>query len=159
MNLVKYKLLNHHYNIILVSGEELTVTLKSFSANDDFKGFFIQARDPRTQKAIGEFLTDYSSDVAKVQPLDCHSVRRSSLTHKDPSLKNSVIAKWKAPFYLTNNTEFRFYYTVVREFNTFWTRQESQTVLYRSGVEAVAAQVAAVVGGLLFTLFLRRSQP
>jgi hypothetical protein len=52
----------------------------------------------------------------------------------------------------------RFYYTVVREFNTFWTRQESQTVLYRSGVEAVAAQAAAVVGGFLVTLFLRRTQ-
>jgi hypothetical protein len=143
---------------IVYPGEELTVTLKSFSANDDFKGFFIQARDPRTQKAIGEFLTDYSSDVAKVQPVDCHSVRRSSLTHKDPSLKNSVIAKWKAPYYLTNNTEFRFYYTVVREFNTFWVRQESQTVMFRSGAESVVAQTAAILGGLFFTLVLRRTQ-
>lgn len=143
---------------IVYPGEELTVTLKSFSANDDFKGFFIQARDPRTQKAVGEFLTDYSSDVAKVQPVDCHSVRRSSLTHKDPSLKNSVIAKWKAPYYLTNNTEFRFYYTVVREFNTFWVRQESQTVMFRSGAESVVAQTAAILGGLFFTLVLRRTQ-
>jgi hypothetical protein len=29
--------------------------------------------------------------VAKVQPVDCHSVRRSSITHKDPSLKVSVV--------------------------------------------------------------------
>lgn len=142
---------------IVYPGEELTVTLKSFSQNDDFKGFFIQARDPRTQKAVGEFLTDYSSDVAKVQPVDCHSLRRSSLTHKDPSLKNSVIAKWKAPYYLTNNTEFRFYYTVVREFNTFWVKQESQTVLYRSGSENLAAQTVAVLAGLVFTLVLRKT--
>jgi hypothetical protein len=79
------------------------------------------------------------------------------LTHKDPSLKNSVIAKWKAPYYLTNNTEFRFYYTVVREFNTFWVRQESQTVLYRSGSENLAAQTVAVLAGLVFTLVLRRT--
>ena len=118
-----------------------------------------QARDPRTQKAVGEFLTDdFGADVAKVQPVDCHSVRRSSLTHKDPSLKNSVIAKWKAPYYLTNNTEFRFYYTVVREFNTFWVRQESQTLLYRSGIDNLAAQAMTVLGGLLVTLFLYRTQ-
>jgi hypothetical protein len=80
------------------------------------------------------------------------------LTHKDPSLKNSVIAKWKAPYYLTNNTEFRFYYTVVREFNTFWVRQESQTVMFRSGAESVVAQTAAILGGLFFTLVLRRTQ-
>ena len=135
----------------------MTVTLKS-SANSEFKGFFIQARDPQTQKAIGEFLADYTSDVANFQLLDCNSIPRSSLTHKDPSLKNSVIAKWKAPFYLTNNTEFMFYYTVVQDFNTFWTQLESQTVLYQSGVEAVAAKVGAVGGGLFFTLFLCRSQ-
>lgn len=144
---------------IVFPGETLTVTLKSFGATDDFKGFFIQARDPRTQKAVGEFLTDdFGADVAKVQPVDCHSVRRSSLTHKDPSLKNSVIAKWKAPYYLTNNTEFRFYYTVVREFNTFWVRQESQTLLYRSGIDSLAAQAMTVFGGLLATLFLYRTQ-
>jgi hypothetical protein len=54
---------------------------------------------------------------------------------------------------MTNNTEFRFYYTVVREFNTFWIRQESQTVLYRSGAaEAALANVAALLAGLLLTL-------
>ena len=37
---------------IIFPGDELTITLKSFSANDDFKGFFIQARDPRTQGLI-----------------------------------------------------------------------------------------------------------
>jgi len=52
------------------------------------------ARDLRSQRAIGEFLIDYASDVAKVQALDCHYVRRSSLTHKDNTLKNSVIARF-----------------------------------------------------------------
>jgi hypothetical protein len=99
----------------------------------------LQARDPSTQKSVGEFMTD-TSDVTKAKAFDCHSTRRSSLTHNDASLKNSIIAKWKAPYTLANNTELRFYYTVVRDFNTFWVRQESQAVIYHSGAEAVAAQ-------------------
>jgi preprotein translocase subunit SecG len=47
---------------------------------------------------------------------------------------------------------------VVREFNTFWVRQESQTVMFRSGAESVVAQTAAILGGLFFTLVLRRTQ-
>jgi hypothetical protein len=44
-------------------------------------------------------MTD-GSDVAKAQSVDCHNAQRSGLTHKDSSLKNAVIAKWKAPYYL-----------------------------------------------------------
>jgi hypothetical protein len=91
------------------------------------------------QKSVGEFVTD-TSDVTKAKAFDCHSMRRSSLTHTNASLKNLVSAKWKAPYTLANNTKLRFYYTVVHEFNTFWVRQESRAVIYHSGAEAVAAQ-------------------
>jgi hypothetical protein len=57
---------------------------------------------------------------------------------------------------MTNNTEFRFYYTVVHKFNTFWIRQESQTVLYRSGAGVLAAHVAVVLAGLLLAQGVHR---
>lgn len=60
----------------------------TIKGSDNFRGFFIQARDAETNEWLGSFQT---SPNTKVIP-EC-----SSITHSDPKDKASAVFNWIAP--------------------------------------------------------------
>lgn len=50
------------------------------------------AKDEKTNKSIGEFSLD-DCEVCKARAIDCHNNKRSAVTHKDNSAKDSIILK------------------------------------------------------------------
>jgi len=77
---------------IVKGGESIQLELKGFTSKEQFAGFFIMARDVKTSKSIGEFIVD-DCDVCKAKTVDCHSNKKSAVTHKDNSPKTSVALK------------------------------------------------------------------
>jgi len=50
------------------------------------------ARDEKTNMSIGEFLVE-DCDTCKAKTVDCHSNKKSAVTHMDNSNKSSVALK------------------------------------------------------------------
>ncbi|XP_018334197.1 putative defense protein 3 [Agrilus planipennis] len=88
-------------------GTQITVTI---AGREYFKGFFIQARDARTNEWIGDWI---ETPNAKRHP-EC-----SSITHADPKLKQQATLLWQAP---KNAGSGQVYFTgtVLRDYSTFW---------------------------------------
>jgi len=56
-------------------------------------------------------------------------------------IKNVIFSvfRWKAPINYTNNTEFKFYYTIVRNYTTFWVKEASGPLVWISHATAVTS--------------------
>ncbi|XP_076226532.1 uncharacterized protein LOC116431237 isoform X1 [Nomia melanderi] len=74
-----------------------------------FKGFFIQARDPETDKWIGSWA---QTENTSTHP-EC-----SAVTHADPHVKEHATLVWNAP----PNAHGRVYFTgtILKEYGTYW---------------------------------------
>ncbi|XP_022903755.1 putative defense protein 3 [Onthophagus taurus] len=88
-------------------GQEITVTIRG---DEYFKGFFVQARDARTNEWIGEWV---ETPNVTIHP-EC-----SAITHADPKEKQQAVFLWRAP---KNKQGGRVYFTgtVLKDYNTFW---------------------------------------
>jgi hypothetical protein len=84
--------LNNFSKSVVKPGDVITIQIKGFSSNELFAGFFMMARDELTNKSIGEFIID-DCEVCKAKAIDCHNNKKSAVTHKDNSKKESVILK------------------------------------------------------------------
>jgi hypothetical protein len=110
---------------VVPPGQYLEVSLEP-AAGTVFKGFMIQARavsGPATGKASSQELvgTFLGGDTHKT--LNC-SGPADTATHMNSDDKHYVKVIWVAPEQQVPD-EFRFYYTVVDSFETFWVMQES----------------------------------
>ncbi|XP_046436162.1 putative defense protein 3 [Neodiprion fabricii] len=86
-------------------GSQITVTIEGAA----FKGFFIQARDARTDNWIGSW--------AQTPNTNTHA-ECSAVTHADPRDKQHATLIWNAP----HDARGRVYFTgtVLKDYGTFW---------------------------------------
>ncbi|XP_031842226.1 putative defense protein 3 isoform X2 [Nomia melanderi] len=86
-------------------GSQISVSI----SGSTFKGFFIQARDPETDKWIGSWA---QTENTSTHP-EC-----SAVTHADPHVKEHATLVWNAP----PNAHGRVYFTgtILKEYGTYW---------------------------------------
>lgn len=105
------------------SGQAVTVTL-SGNGGSQFRGFFLQAREPNNNTAsYGTF--DVNGNSA-AQTLDCFSQTENAVGHSSASDKSTTSFKWTPPSGLTGDVEF--VATVVQEFNTYWVAAVKESI-------------------------------
>ncbi|XP_033326576.1 putative defense protein 3 [Megalopta genalis] len=99
---------------------EFTASASQYSPNSQisvtiggstFKGFFLQARDPETDKWIGSW--------AQTENTNTHP-ECSAVTHADPHAKQHATLVWNAP----PNSHGRVYFTgtILKEYATYWSK-------------------------------------
>lgn len=100
-------------------GDVITVNL-SRTATNQFKGFFIQARNQDGTKIPGFALIQNSKFLQCDTPND-------AVTHTEASPKDSVTFQFTAP--ATSRGNITIVATAVESFNTFWVRIPSETIV------------------------------
>ncbi|XP_057376114.1 putative defense protein isoform X1 [Daphnia carinata] len=106
------------------SNGTIEVTLEHDS--EDFKGFLMMAFDSTSSDTdpIGTFSADLKG-MGKA--IDCRSDgTKNAVTHKDKSLKRSVVATWTPPEDFDGSVVFKT--TFVKSFDKFWVKQSSSTL-------------------------------
>ncbi|XP_046453480.1 putative defense protein isoform X3 [Daphnia pulex] len=99
---------------------------------DEFKGFFMMAFDGTGSDSspIGTFSSDLKG---KGKAIDCRrDGTKNAVTHKDRSLKNSVVATWTPPEDFDGTVVFKA--TFVKSFDEFWVKQLSPTLIVKRAV-------------------------
>ncbi|EFX80443.1 hypothetical protein DAPPUDRAFT_318636 [Daphnia pulex] len=112
------------------SNGTVEVTLEHDS--DKFKGFLMMAFDGTGSDSspIGTF----SSDLKGMgKAIDCRKDgTKNAVTHKDRSLKNSVVATWTPPEDFDGTVVFKA--TFVKSFDKYWVKQSSSTLRVKRAV-------------------------
>ncbi|XP_011498933.1 PREDICTED: putative defense protein 3 [Ceratosolen solmsi marchali] len=92
-------------------GSQITVSIRG----DNFKGFFLQARDARTNEWVGSW--------AQTENTKAHS-ECSAVTHADPRTKQWATLVWNAPL----NARGPIYFTgsILKDYSTYWADITSQ---------------------------------
>ncbi|XP_046651952.1 putative defense protein isoform X2 [Daphnia pulicaria] len=112
------------------SNGTVEVTLEHDS--DEFKGFFMMAFDGTGSDSspIGTFSSDLKG---KGKAIDCRrDGTKNAVTHKDKSLKNSVVATWTPPEDFDGTVVFKA--TFVKSFDKYWVKQSSPTLIVKRAV-------------------------
>ncbi|KAF7990949.1 hypothetical protein HCN44_000754 [Aphidius gifuensis] len=86
-------------------GKQIKVAIRG----DTFKGFFIQARDAKTNEWLGRFAQTPNTKVHS----EC-----SAITHADPKDKKEATLVWNAP--TTGQGQVYFTGSVLKDYAVFW---------------------------------------
>ncbi|KAL8591600.1 hypothetical protein ACOMHN_030486 [Nucella lapillus] len=99
--------------------QTLTLTVVS-TGGRQFMGYQVTAHRARSSGNHQQFVGTFTATEASSQTMDCLRTPRSMVTHKNASLKTSVIFDWTAPN--MNLGDLQFLLTVVESRAVFWIR-------------------------------------
>ncbi|XP_068098734.1 putative ferric-chelate reductase 1 [Hyperolius riggenbachi] len=105
----------------------------SKEAEQDFRGFLIQARAPGGNNILGSFVVNGSD----AQTLTC-TTPNSAVSHTSRSAKSKIEVIWLPP---SSSSDIQFRATVVQTRNVFWTNVLSDVLKAKSASQQTSASI------------------
>lgn len=94
-----------------------------------FKGFLVQGRNAATNEPAGSFIiTNKEDETARMQNLLCsEDAAEATVTHTDNDPKDAMTLLWQPPADAAQGSKYYFQYTIVKDYDNYWTSLESPT--------------------------------